>query len=45
LRETFLRLRAGLRRRDADGVEAVTARGVGQRRFQRGRIGQKSRFA
>jgi len=44
LRETFACLRAGPRRSDADGVEAVAARGLGQRRFQRDGIGQKSRL-
>ena len=37
-------LRDGVRPRDADGVEAVRARGVGERGLERGRR-QKSRSA
>ena len=45
LLQPFRRLRDRVRPRDADGVEAVVARGAHERGFQRGRIAQKSRSA
>jgi hypothetical protein len=41
--EPFFRERNGVRRGDADGGEAVRARGVDERGLDRVRIGQKSR--
>jgi hypothetical protein len=43
LLEPLLRQRNGVRRGDADGGEAVCARGVDERGLDRVRIGQKSR--
>jgi hypothetical protein len=45
LLEPVLGLRYRLGPRDADRVEAVRARGFGERGFQRNRIIQKSRSA
>jgi hypothetical protein len=43
--KALFRLRNGIRRCDAQPIEAVFARGVYQRAFDRRRIGQKSRLA
>jgi hypothetical protein len=39
------RVRNRVRRRNSDAVEAVPVRGISERAFDRGRIGQKSRSA
>jgi len=43
--EPLGRLRDGIRPRDADDVEALRARFVAERLFQRACVGQKSRSA
>jgi hypothetical protein len=41
----LFRFRNGIRRSDAQAIEAVFARGIRERALDRGRIGQKSRSA
>jgi hypothetical protein len=43
--EALAHLRDGIGPRNAEGVEAVRARGIGERGLDRGGIGQKSRLA
>jgi hypothetical protein len=43
--EALFRFRNGIRCCDADAIETVFARGIGQRAPDRGGVGQKSRLA